>query len=532
MIPEATSECYTYSKYLVDPNFRRFNTVIRVMAYVLKFIDACRKLEAKSSKTNQGRLLLSTEDISKSEHYFFRKATQEVKHFNHDSKFKKISEEKNGILYYTGRILPTDQINAIGKATATMKDLSASTFCVPVIDKNSPLAYSIIQEIHWNHPTAMHSGVETTWRYVLQVCYILQGRSLVKLIRSSCPRCRYLLKRKFNVAMGPLSEDNLKIAPAFFSAQTDLAGPFLSYSEHHKRTTVKIWLLVFCCTTTTAVKIKIMDSYNTTSFLQAFTRLACEVGYPKKLLVDEGSQLLKGCETMQLNFVDLQQHLHSKLNIEFDTCPVGGHNVHGRVERKISEIRKSIEKSSSNERLSILHWETLAATISNTINNLPLAVGNIKEFELSDLITPNRLLMGRNNDRSPTEPLLVSNDYDKIIRTNKKIYNAWFECWLTAHVPNLMMQPKWFNCDDDIKPGDIVLLTKQESSLSSTYQFGMIKSVERGRDGKIRKATVQYQNANENVKRETHRSVRSLVLIRSVDEIDLATRLHDLNLKN
>ena len=407
-----------------------------------------------------------------------------------------------------------------------MKDLTASTFCVPLVDKNSPLAYAIIMDIHWNHQTAMHSGVETTWRYVLQQCYILEGRSLVKTIRSSCPRCRFLLKQKFHVIMGPLSEDNLKIAPAFYTTQTDLAGPFLSYSQHHKRTVVKIWLVVFCCATTTSIKIKVMDSYDTLAFLQAFTRFACEVGYPKKLLVDEGSQLIKACETMELNFVDIQQHLHSKFNIEFDTCPVGGHNVHGRVERKISEIRNSIEKSINNERLSILHC--ISATISNTVNNLPLAVGNHKHFEMSDLITPNRLLLGRNNERSPSEPLSVSNDYDKIIRANKKIYDAWFECWLTAHVPNLMSQPKWFKSDTNIKIGDIVLLTKQDSSLASTYQFGRVQKVYTGRDRKIREVDVEYVNNNEKVKRVTHRAVRSLVLIHGIDEVDITTQLHGL----
>ncbi|XP_066931129.1 uncharacterized protein [Clytia hemisphaerica] len=527
MIPEAVSNHYKYSNYLIDPNWRNFNHVIRVMAYVLKFINSFKKFHKPnpSASTKERHLLLNDADIERAKSYYFKKATSEVKQFTNKTKYNKISEEKDGILFYTGRILPTDQITAIGKATAIMKDLTALTFCVPIIDKNSPLAYSIVQEVHWNHPTAIHSGIETTWRYVLQTCYILEGRSLVKQVRSSCPRCRYLLKRKFQVIMGPLSEDNLKIAPAFFVAQTDLAGPFQSYSEHHKRTTVKIWLLVFCCATTTAVKIKVMDSYNTTSFLQAFTRLACEVGYPKKLLVDEGSQLVKGCETMQLNFVDLQQHLHSKMNIDFETCPVGGHNVNGRVERKIQEIKKSIDKTAGNQRLSILHWETLASTISNSINNLPLAVGNFKEFEMSDLITPNRLLLGRNNDRSPSEPLTVTNDTDKILRTNKKIFDSWFECWLTSHVPALMDQPKWFKNDNDIKPGDIVLFTKQESSLSANYQFGIVKSINKGRDGKIRDVIVQYQNSTEKVKRETHRSVRSLVLIRGVDEIDLMKQL-------
>ena len=138
--------------------------------------------------------------------------------------------------------------------------------------------------------------------------------------------------------------------------------------------------------------------------------------------------------------------------------------------------------------------------------------------------------MGRNNDRSPTEPLAVSNDYDKIIQANKKIYDTWFECWLTAYVPVLMNQPKWFNSDVDIIPGDVVLFTKQESSLASTYQFGQVKSIIEGRDGKIRQVVVEYQNHNENTKRETHRSVRSLVLIRGIDEIDLASQLHKLTL--
>ena len=51
------------------------------------------------------------------------------------------------------------------------------------------------------------------------------------------------------------------------------------------------------------------------------------------------------------------------------------------------------------ERLSILQWETLAAEISNSIDNLPLAIGNITgDLENLDLITPNRLRLGRNND--------------------------------------------------------------------------------------------------------------------------------------
>ncbi len=146
-------------------------------------------------------------------------------------------------------------------------------------------------------------------------------------------------------------------------------------------------------------------------------------------------------------------------------------------------------------------------------------------YEMMDLITPNRLLLGRNNDRAPDLPLTVSQDYDKIISENEKIHHAWFECWLISHVPKLIEQPKWFRSDQDLKKGDIVLFLKQESVLCNTYQYGMIESVEQGRDGKIRTVHVKYRNSSEETDRVTYRSTRSLIMIHSVDELNVMEEL-------
>ena len=111
--------------------------------------------------------------------------------------------------------------------------------------------------------------------------------------------------------MGPVSSYNLTVAPAFYISQTDIVGPFKSYSPHNKRNTIKIWFIVFCCTTTSTVSIKVMEDYTTMSFVQGFIRFSCEFGYPKLLLIDEGSQLVKGCEDMLFNFHDAQYTLKS-----------------------------------------------------------------------------------------------------------------------------------------------------------------------------------------------------------------------------
>ena len=50
----------------------------------------------------------------------------------------------------------------------------------------------------------------------------------------------------------------------------------------------------------------------------------------------------------------------------------------------------------------MIEWETLGDEIAKSANDLPLAVGNV----VLDILTPNRLMKGRNNDRSPSGPFM------------------------------------------------------------------------------------------------------------------------------
>ena len=106
--------------------------------------------------------------------------------------------------------------------------------------------------------------------------------------------------------------------------------------------------------------------------------------------------------------------------------------------------KKSLQINMKNERLSVIQWETLMQHISNSVNNLPIGVKNkVEKLENLDIITPNRLLLGRNNNRCPNAPLEISNDYKRIIETNANIFKAWFKAWLISYVPSLIERPKW-----------------------------------------------------------------------------------------
>ena len=237
-IPDGVIKRYKFSGYLIDPNKHRFHAIIRIIAGVIKFIRILKeRVKQKTDRKNieetscsKVAVYLSEGDLNNAEKYFFMAATREIKYFMKKKQYRKFSQEKNGILRYTGRILPTDETRAVNPMTSAMKDLTSTTFCVPVIDKYSPIAYSIVNDIHWNNKTVKHSGIDSVWRYVLKYVFIVEGRELVKKIKNSCQRCRYLAKRTIEVAMGPISRYNMTIAPAFVISQVDLAGPFKSYS--------------------------------------------------------------------------------------------------------------------------------------------------------------------------------------------------------------------------------------------------------------------------------------------------------------
>ena len=513
--PNETQARYKFSKYLVDPNHRSFTKSVCILGYVLRF---CNHLLKKTKPTDPKQL--SQDEISTAERYYYQKATSEVIQFLQPRKYEPISTLKDNLLIYNGRILQDDKVTIVGRFTDAMLDLSSSTFCVPIMDRNSPIAFSIVRDIHWNDPVYQHSGVESTLRQVLKKVFIIEGRSLVKMIKKSCAKCRYINKKTIEAIMGPLPKTSFTIAPAFYSTQLDLSGPYKSYSPAHKRTTVKVWLVVYCCCSTSAVMINVMDDYSSPAFIQAFTRFSARHGFPKKVFCDEGSQLIKGTKDMTLSYTNIKSRLFKEQNVDFQTCPVGGHNVNGRVERKIKEVNLSLEKFINNQRLSILQWETMSAVIANTINNLPLAVGNVTDCENMDLLTPNRLLLGRNNERGPSGEFVVSKNPTQMIKENTKIYDAWFESWLVNHVPKLMKQTKWFR-HENLHVGDVVLFKKVDSIISRNYTFGRVIDVIPGADGNVRQVRVEYQNENEIGKRETTRSVRSLVLIHSIEDVNV-----------
>ena len=566
---------YSYSKYIVDPCVMAWPKAVRTLAYVFRFLSRIspnhtryrRKILGKESpgkpeptppeknetpgkpettlpekdetpgkpetellEKDETRedLQLSANEIELAEKYFFQKATSEVKQFSKERDWKECSIERNGILYYSSRILDGQEIITVENS---MLDLEPLSFVKPIVDRYSPVAYSIMGYTHTN--VVKHRNAVTTLRESRNTAFILQGRDLSNEIRDSCISCRRFKAKLLEVEMGKIHENRLTIAPAFYQVQVDLLGPYTAVCEHNHRSTVKVWGVVFKDPATAAIAVHVMQGYDTAAFLQAYTRFSSRYGHPSKMYIDEGSQLMKACRDMEINLVDLTHSLNSQyqVGINYQTCPVGGHNAHGIVERSIREVKKLFTLLYSGLRLDILTYETAFLCISNELNNLPICLGSrTSNLDHVDLITPSRLILGRNNRRALGGHARIQGP-SRLMKQMEQVYESWWKVWREERLVDYIPQPrKWTETRGEIKVGDVVIFLKtdKEQSLGDpVWKMGKVKELEISTDGLARTAILEYKNATETVFRTTRRSVRKIAILHREGNLELVQELNE-----
>ena len=146
-VPSEVVERYRFSKYVIDPNRFRLRKVVRMLALVMLFVrklkqrigkrensfDTAGKMPSmfefkhdqhlvtknKRGPTKRSNLkckealvvTMTDVEIQMALKYFYRKATDEIKKYLDRRVYEKISREFDGILYYTGCILPSQEFD-------------------------------------------------------------------------------------------------------------------------------------------------------------------------------------------------------------------------------------------------------------------------------------------------------------------------------------------------------------------------------------------------------------------------------------
>ena len=120
---------------------------------------------------------------------------------------------------------------------------------------------------------------------------MVEGK-LAKRVANSCIYCRKREAKLVMQRMGQLPLERVAVgSPPFAGVCLDLMGPMEVKGVVNKRSTMKVWPLLFVCQATGALHISLMHDYGTEAFILQYRSFVAIRGKPAKVTSDRGSQL-------------------------------------------------------------------------------------------------------------------------------------------------------------------------------------------------------------------------------------------------
>lgn len=258
-----------------------------------------------------------------------------------------------------------------------------------------------------------------------------------------------------------------------------------------------------------------MDGLTTQAVIQAIERHAARYGIPGHLYVDSGTQLEK-LQDASFNIRDLQMNISAQ-RFKVTVAVPKAHQQQGRVEAKVKVMKKMLQAwaKSSEECNTLLGWETVFAKVASAIDDLPIARGSANaSYDLGwEIITPNRLKLGRNNYRQLEGPIKLDNCPQTQLERNQLLTARWYELFI-ERLSLLIPSP---SKEQDHQPviGDVVLFLFTDPNFKKLWiwKMGIIEEAMSRSSYKIR-----YSGQN-GERKYVLRAVKQISIIVPVDQL-------------
>ena len=441
---------------------------------------------------------------TRAEQYLFREESSWIKQVLPKSKINKFVEI-DGVLHLSGRLSEENPFRFRDLDSVPFLDAHEFTGLLPVVMSDSPIFFAFLMAIHTK--IMPHAGVITTMREVSKKMFVPNApKRIVAKVRADCTKCKIIMRQTVELEMKRHKAPRTTLAPPFYNMMIDIAYGFRGQPFKNARKQVDIYALVMVCLLTGATSIIALEGIETQDVVSAIQTHSCLHGVPAEVFVDNGSQL-KALKHASFSLRDADTRLFDALGLRITVSNAKSHEEQGRVERKIGLLRDMLQRLTAKGTLSLsgLQWQAMFAMVANTIDNLPLAKGNTSNSsELGfEILTANRLKLGRNNFRSLAESGVsvdMASGLTEILDRNREIQHAWYQIFID-HIHLLTVKPpKWDTNGRLPRVDDIVLFVMDDSGhgkKGKTWRLGKVLAANKSRvtiqysvgDGRITKAS-------------------------------------------
>jgi hypothetical protein len=487
------------------------------------YSQGCKKCVA-ISESNGIPIEFEKHLLRESKNYLFRKESSRLLGSLPKEKLKRF-QIKDGILYNQSR-LPQD-------AKVVSQDLDFDVFfdaqeiksVLPVVSTDSQLFYSILMYVH--HFVRAHSGNEATLREISKLISPLgNAKRVISKVRKSCPRCRIILLKTFEVEIGNHPQSRFQLVPAFYHSMADIVYGFAGKPHNNSRTTLKLYGLVIVCLLTSATSILALEGISTQDIVMALERHSARHGVPAAFYVDQGTQLTN-LDKLEGTLRDANLQIRNSLGLKILPSLPKNHMQRGRVERKIRTLRDMLKKVAinTNVRMTPLEWETVFLKMASQIDDVPMArADRLPNSDLGwELLTPNRFKLGRNNNRAIEGTLTITDNTTptQLLKRVQDIQRYWYEL-LLDRLHHLIPKPDNVSQSVKIKLEDIVCFRfiDNVNNKLEIWKLGKVVEIVKGGQG-VMISYVTFTPKGKVRMSCVTRSPRDVVIVTSMDELCL-----------
>ena len=179
-----------------------------------------------------------------------------------------------------------------------------------------------------------------------------------------------------------------------------------------------------------------------------------------------------------------------------------------------------------DRRLSPFEFSGVMYDISNMLNERPLGTLTGHDSMLS-VITPNSLLLGRSRAKNPGgwQPPTEGKFLERY-QLVQDISASFWKQWMSTVSPALVTDSKWPSVTRNLKPGDIVLVVR-ENSIKGEYRLARVKETYPDEKGVVRKVTICYKNYRVGESLVEYKGAKDQDITRSVQRLALIVPVDD-----
>ena len=342
------------------------------------------------------------------------------------------------------------------------------------------LAELIMLEAHYKG----HDGADGTLARSRSRAWICGGGKLAKRIANGCVYCRRKEAKLVEQRMGQLPKERVAVgSPPFVGVCLDLMGPMEVRGVVNKRSTMKVWPLLFVCQATGALHISLMHDYGTEAFILQYRSFVALRGKPAKVTSDRGSQLTSKGNVV----VTPAEHpanwgwqevvdRTAQEGTEWEFVPAGCQYRNGLAENRVKVVKKTLavmaDRTVNQKMLTYAELEVLLQEAANVVNDRPVGLRGLQEDRMLPL-TVNQLLLGRNSSQSCSyDETGELRDFPTLRAYSRELLKTWWAAWKEQSFSRLFPfdSKSAATPRQNLEPGDVCQLL-YKTKVTSYYRL-------------------------------------------------------------